>query len=131
MLTLTASQIVTLAPVSRLPAAVLGRIKLRLSFQNPAWLDAQRRGFSTWNIPKQITGLGQGDDALIIPRGFVRQLIGVLRGAGVQYRVEDRRRTLAPVDFAFRGYEVEPETATLSVGDYSLPGFEDRAAVER
>jgi len=24
-----------------------------------------------------------------------------------------------------------PETATLPVGDYSLPGFEDRAAVER
>lgn len=33
--------------------------------------------------------------------------------------------------FAFQGYEVDPEPATLPVGDYSLPGFEDRAAVER
>jgi len=33
--------------------------------------------------------------------------------------------------FAFKGYEVEPKTATLPVGDYSLPGFQDRAAVER
>lgn len=33
--------------------------------------------------------------------------------------------------FTFEGYEVELKTATLPVRDYSLPGFEDRAAVER
>jgi DNA excision repair protein ERCC-4 len=33
--------------------------------------------------------------------------------------------------FTFTGYDVDPEPATLPVGDYSLPGFEDRAAVER
>jgi DNA excision repair protein ERCC-4 len=33
--------------------------------------------------------------------------------------------------FAFAGYEVSPEVAALPVGDYSLPGFTDRAAVER
>ena len=33
--------------------------------------------------------------------------------------------------FSLRGYEAHPETATLHVGDYSLPGFEDRAAIER
>jgi DNA excision repair protein ERCC-4 len=33
--------------------------------------------------------------------------------------------------FTFQGYEVETETASLPVGDYSLPGFEDRAAIER
>lgn len=33
--------------------------------------------------------------------------------------------------FTFTGYEVDPEPATLPVGDYSLPGFEDRAAIER
>lgn len=32
---------------------------------------------------------------------------------------------------SFTGYEVDPEPATLPVGDYSLPGFEDRAAIER
>ena len=30
--------------------------------------------------------------------------------------------------FTFTGYEVDPEPATLPVGDYSLPGFEDRAS---
>lgn len=33
--------------------------------------------------------------------------------------------------FTFQGYDVDPEPATLPVGDYSLVGFEDRAAVER
>ena len=33
--------------------------------------------------------------------------------------------------FTFQGYDVDPETATLPVGDYSLPGFQDRAAIER
>ncbi|MCG2772494.1 MAG: ERCC4 domain-containing protein [Desulfobacterales bacterium] len=33
--------------------------------------------------------------------------------------------------FTFTGYDVVTGTATLSVGDYSLPGFEDRAAIER
>lgn len=33
--------------------------------------------------------------------------------------------------FSFTGYEAHPEPATLPVGDYSLPGFQDRAAVER
>lgn len=33
--------------------------------------------------------------------------------------------------FSFTRYEVATEPATLPVGDYSLPGFEDRAAIER
>lgn len=33
--------------------------------------------------------------------------------------------------FTFKGYEAHPEPATLPVGDYSLPGFQDRAAIER
>lgn len=33
--------------------------------------------------------------------------------------------------FLFRAFEAEPETATLPVGDYSLPGFQDRVAIER
>jgi len=33
--------------------------------------------------------------------------------------------------FAFKRYEAATETALLPVGDYSLPGFEDRAAIER
>ncbi len=33
--------------------------------------------------------------------------------------------------FTFEGYEVVPEVVGLPCGDYSLPGFEDRIAIER
>jgi DNA excision repair protein ERCC-4 len=33
--------------------------------------------------------------------------------------------------FTFAGYEASPEVVALPVGDYSLPGFEDRIAIER
>jgi DNA excision repair protein ERCC-4 len=39
--------------------------------------------------------------------------------------------TREQLPYAFQGYEVEIENENLSVGDYSLPGFEDRAAIER
>jgi len=33
--------------------------------------------------------------------------------------------------YSFRGYDIEIITGALPVGDYSIPGFEDRAAIER
>lgn len=33
--------------------------------------------------------------------------------------------------YAFQEYDVAPETTALPVGDYSLPGFEDRVSIER
>ena len=41
--------------------------------------------------------------------------------------VDSREQT----PFNFKDYPVEVETGTLMSGDYSIPGFEDRVAVER
>jgi superfamily II DNA or RNA helicase len=104
MLTLKIDHRATLYPLeARDHQRLVEQIARRLSFPNPAYLQAQKRGFSTWNIPQQIQGYRVEADALIIPRGFTRQLVGILLGAGVQYRIEDRRRTLPPVDFTFLG----------------------------
>lgn len=40
---------------------------------------------------------------LIIPRGLTGHLLGILKKASVRYRLDGRRRTLAPVDFTFKG----------------------------
>jgi len=90
-------------PADRLPSSVLRQIKDRLTFANPAYQEAERRGFSTWNIPQQIQGYRQDGDTLIIPRGATRQVLGIIRASGLAYRVDDHRRTLAPVDFSFCG----------------------------
>jgi superfamily II DNA or RNA helicase len=103
-----------LYPLSRLPDGVADQIKARLIFPNPAYLGAQKRGFSTWNIPQQIKGYQVEGDALIIPRGFTRQLIGILKNADVQYCHEDRRLTLPPVDFQFLGELLDFQEVTVS-----------------
>ena len=92
-----------LYPASHLPRSVATQIRARLTFDNPAFLEAEKRGFYTGNIPREIRGWGQEADRLTVPRGFTAQLVGILRGAAVQYRIEDRRRTLPEVDFQFLG----------------------------
>jgi DNA excision repair protein ERCC-4 len=39
--------------------------------------------------------------------------------------------TREQMPFSFKGYAVDLEPATLLVGDYSLPGFQDRVSIER
>lgn len=106
-----------LYPLSRLPGAVADRVKDRLTFPNPAHQEAEKRGFYTGNIPREIKGYRIEGDRLVIPRGFTRQLIGILKNAGVQYRIEDRRRTLPEVEFQFLGelrdYQEEAAAAVL------------------
>lgn len=101
-----------------LPGQVENTIRDRLTFPNPAYLEAEKRGFSTWNIPKEIKGYSRDGDVLIMPRGFVRQALGIIRGAGLAYRLDDHRRTLAPVDFQFKG----------ELRDYQLEAVEAMAA---
>jgi superfamily II DNA or RNA helicase len=86
-----------------LPGCVRSQIFDRLSFSNPAFLEAEKRGFWTGNLSRVIKGYQRNGDTLTMPRGFARQLVGILKQHGVAYQVEDRRRTLAPVDFAFQG----------------------------
>ena len=53
----------------------------------------------------------------------------VASGGGGRVRILIDSREQLP--FTFQAYDVTPEVVGLPVGDYSLPGFQDRAAVER
>lgn len=92
-----------IGPIDQISGFLLKHIKAPLTFPNPAYQEAERRGFSTWNIPKEIRGYQVEGDTLFIPRGFTRQLVKIIQGAGLRYQIEDRRRTLAEVDFTFNG----------------------------
>jgi len=114
MITLRIDYQAHLGPVSEIPGQVATQIKDRRTFPNPAHQEAEKRGFSTWKIPQQIQGYRVEADTLIIPRGFTRQLIGMLKNAGVQYRPKDRRRTLPEVDFTFRGELLDFQEVAVS-----------------
>jgi superfamily II DNA or RNA helicase len=91
----------------KLPYRELGRvaetIRTRLTFPNPSFAEAERAGRWTGNIPEEVTGVWGKDGVLYMPRGAARQVVGILKAAGVQFRVEDRRRLLPPVNIEFRG----------------------------
>jgi superfamily II DNA or RNA helicase len=125
MITLTVTNRIELN--GPLPEQVRDTIEDRLTFKNPAYEEAEKRGFSTWNIPPEITGYQVDGDRLITPRGFARQLIGILNKSGVQYQLDDHRRTLPEVDFQFLGElrdfqeEAVDEMATRDFGTLAAP----------
>lgn len=87
----------------------------RLTFENPQFVENQRRSFSTWNVPRELCFLEKEGDRIIMPRGFTRQVVQMLRVFGVQFRIEDKRRTLPQVDFNFRGELRDYQQAAVKV----------------
>lgn len=75
----------------------------RLTFQNPAYLEAKKMGRWFGNLDKYLCCYERTRDGLLLPRGYVRQLIGLCKRHEVQYHIDDRCRALSGVDFKFQG----------------------------
>jgi superfamily II DNA or RNA helicase len=76
----------------------------KLEFPNPKWLENERMGRWNRGTPRVLKFYDKvGADGLWIPRGCLRQVLLMCRRMGVDYRLDDRRRSLPPVDFDFRG----------------------------
>jgi superfamily II DNA or RNA helicase len=77
----------------------------KLEFPNPKWLENERMGRWNRGTPRLLKFYDKvGTDGLWIPRGYLRQLILQCRRMGIDHRIEDRRPSLPPVDFTFRGH---------------------------
>ncbi|MCP4113410.1 MAG: DEAD/DEAH box helicase [Desulfobacteraceae bacterium] len=90
--------------LSEVPREIEHILVQRLKFPNPKWVENQRMG--RWNkgteeflkfYEKTKTG------RLIIPRGYVRQLILLCRHYGIPHRIEDQRRLLPEAGLKFNG----------------------------
>ena len=76
----------------------------RLKFPNPKYLENARMGRWNRGVPKELRFYYRlRGGGLVIPRGFIRQLITTCRKLDITYTVEDRRRSLPPVDYVFNG----------------------------
>jgi superfamily II DNA or RNA helicase len=73
----------------------------RLTIQNPKWLENER--LDRWNgeTPRALRFYQLTESGLSIPRGYIRQLIGLCRQYDVQ--IKDRRRILPETEFIFTG----------------------------
>ncbi|MBW2356801.1 MAG: DEAD/DEAH box helicase family protein, partial [Deltaproteobacteria bacterium] len=91
-----------------LPPVLRDSLIARLEMENPQYVEATRLGRWTRGMPKVLRYHQRlGADGLIVPRGFIRQVVDMCRQHGLGFRIEDRRRNLPPVDFAFQG-ELKP-----------------------
>ncbi len=75
-----------------------------LTLPNPKWLENERMGRWNRGTPKELRFYRRvRGGGLLIPRGFMGQLLRRLRKARIAYDVVDQRRTLPPLDWQFDG----------------------------
>jgi superfamily II DNA or RNA helicase len=87
-----------------LPAELKQALVEKLEFPNPKWLENERMGRWNRGTPRVLKFYDKvGADGLWVPRGFLRQVLLMCRRMGLEHRLDDRRRSLPPLDFEFRG----------------------------
>jgi len=99
MLTITLSNNLRLKNV---PKTIMQELTAGLQFLNPKWVENERMGRWNRGTPRQLRFYDRiGSTGLWIPRGFMRRLILMCRRHGIEYAIDDQRRSLPEVDFAF------------------------------
>ena len=79
-------------------------LKRRLTLENPAWLENSRMGRWNGNTPRYLRFYEETSSGLILPRDFLPRLIVQARQCNERFQIDDRRRTLPPIDFEFCGH---------------------------
>lgn len=74
-------------------------IRDELNFINSDYLMKKKMGRSTWQTEKYFNLIGEQDDSITIPRGFLPELIAFAKKQEIQYSIEDRRKKLSLVSF--------------------------------
>ncbi len=90
--------------IEGLPSALREELKQRLSFTNPKWLENHRMGRWNRGVPRRLKFYEAAPrGGLQVPRGFMRALLLLCRERSIAWDIDDRRRSLPPVDFTFHG----------------------------
>jgi superfamily II DNA or RNA helicase len=90
--------------LQNVPPEIMETLVEKLEFLNPKWLENDRMGRWNRGTPRVLKFYDKvGRTGLWIPRGYIRHLINLCRRQGIQFRIDDQRRRLKPVNFVFRG----------------------------
>ena len=90
--------------LSDVPQGLMAEIKNRLSFVNPKWEVNEKKGYWNGETPRVLKFYEVADEgSLVIPRGFMRQLIRLCRHEDLTFHIEDARRVLPDVSFSVEG----------------------------
>jgi superfamily II DNA or RNA helicase len=90
--------------LTNVPSDLLAILTEKLEILNPKWLENERMGRWNRGTPRVLRFYDTvGPNGLWIPRGYMRKLIMLCRRAGINYEIDDRRRSLSPANFYFNG----------------------------
>lgn len=85
--------------ISTIPPNIRQTILHELTLDNPAYLQAEKMDRYSGHLEEHIHLYESRGDTLVIPRGFIYRLIGLLKNAGQEYEITDERLLLSPVHF--------------------------------
>ncbi len=90
--------------LQNVPPEIMQTLVEKLEFHNPKWLENERMGRWNRGTPRVLKFYDKvGRTGLWIPRGYIRHLINMCRRQGIQFRIDDQRRRLKPLNFVFSG----------------------------
>jgi superfamily II DNA or RNA helicase len=90
--------------LKNVPPEIMETLVEKLEFVNPKWLENDRMGRWNRGTPRMLKFYDKvGRTGLWIPRGYIRHLINLCRRQGIEFRIDDRRRRLKPLNFVFNG----------------------------
>jgi superfamily II DNA or RNA helicase len=61
------------------------------TFENPVYLSNEQNGHSNWNTDPLIKTYSRTENGMILPRGFMRELIALCHESSVQFELVDER----------------------------------------
>ncbi len=90
-----------------IPIEFKEKLCLNLTIQNPKWVENNRQGRWNKGVPEKLEFFSDSSKGLIIPRGYMRQLINGCRKYNIDFTIDDKRFLLSEKEFSFKG-ELKP-----------------------
>lgn len=108
--------------MGELTPAVLATLEHAASMPNPAFYGRQRRRFSTWGVPRFLLSFDETpDNRLVLPRGLVDLVSGVVREAGSTLEVVDDRASGTAQSFELTATLRDDQARVVSdLGEHDL-----------
>lgn len=85
---------------------VIKQCKNANTFLNPTFKSNEQAGRSNWQTEEKITTFHYKDEGLVLPRGFMRDLLNILREHDIEYEIIDERIS-APCEYPVKLKDVE------------------------
>jgi|SRR5450432_56149 len=95
---ITLNNLITI-PRHHLNQELIGYLKVNLNFINADFLIRKKAGKSTYQTEAFFKTLGEKDDFVVIPRGFIGKLLRFCKEKNIPYQLKDERSKLEEIEF--------------------------------